>query len=404
MDMSSPSSLEENRQGANDPIPEYVRDPKLERARPRGPLALWYRYTSPPEPPSTANYKQRDVYRRGQLASTIMLTLQIILFIIIPIGLFGPNKQIFFTAVFLTVIIAVSAFFNRRGNVNIAGLILSLSLNLGICLSIIRSPQGLTPDSIAQFDLLVFSELFVASLLPVNWVWASAFFNVTFSCYMLTYAPRTPLFQQVMKTSYYAVLSRPIQLHLLVTVVLFLWVVNANRAIKRADRAEEIARLERNLAQQSKGIKEQKQQLDRSVEQIVETLMHWSNGLLTARVPLNQENVLWQVAGPINNLLGRVQRLRQESQLLRQTNAALQLFYEARNRSNGGIIQNWRRTNTPVDTLVLQHNMQVQHNQGLSSPDLNNQRQAPSLSPPRQENPYLQALKNEGMLNNEGSA
>jgi hypothetical protein len=318
--------------------------------------------------------------------------------------LFGPNKQIFFTAVFLTVIIAVSAFFNRRGNVNIAGLILSLSLNLGICLSIIRSPQGLTPDSIAQFDLLVFSELFVASLLPVNWVWASAFFNVTFSCYMLTYAPRTPLFQQVMKTSYYAVLSRPIQLHLLVTVVLFLWVVNANRAIKRADRAEEIARLERNLAQQSKGIKEQKQQLDRSVEQIVETLMHWSNGLLTARVPLNQENVLWQVAGPINNLLGRVQRLRQESQLLRQTNAALQLFYEARNRSNGGIIQNWRRTNTPVDTLVLQHNMQVQHNQGLSSPDLNNQRQAPSLSPPRQENPYLQALKNEGMLNNEGSA
>ncbi len=394
MEMHSPVSIE-NQQEANDPIPQYVRDPKLERARPGGPLALWYRYTSPPEPSSTANYKQRDVYRRGQLASTIMLTLQIILFIIIPIGLLGPNKQIFFTAVFLTVIIGISAFFNRRGNVNIAGLILSLSLNLGICLSIIRSPHGLAPDSIAQFDLLVFSELFVASLLPVNWVWVSALFNITFSTYMLTYAPRTPLFQQVMATSYYAVLSRPIQLHLLVTVVLFLWVVNANRAIKRADRAEEIARLERNLAQQSKGIKEQKQQLDRSVDQIVETLMHWSNGVTDARVPLNQENVLWQVAGPINNLLGRVQRMRQESQLLRQTNGALQLFYETRNQVNGGAIQNWPRTNTPVDTLVMQHNMQVQHNEGLSNPNLNNPRQSAPSIPPRQRNPYLGTPNNE---------
>ena len=396
MDMHSPASIE-NQPEENDPIPQYVRDPKLDRARPGGPLALWYRYTSPHEPPPTASYKERDVYRRGQLASTIMLALQIILFIIIPIGLFGPNKQIFFTAVFLTVIIVISAFFNQRGNVNIAGLILSLSLNLGICLSIIRAPHGLTPDAIAQFDLLVFSELFVASLLPVNWVWASAFFNITFSCYMLTYAPRTPLFQQVMSTSYYAVLSRPIQLHLLVTVVLFLWVVNANRAIKRADRAEEIARLERNLAQQSKGIKEQKQQLDRSIDQIVETLMRWSNGSTTARVPLNQENVLWQIAGSINNLLGRVQRLRQESQLLRQTNAALQLFYETRNHVNGGVILNWTRTNTPIDTLVLQHNMQVQRSEELSNPSLNNnnQRQPTLLSPPLQQNPYLGTLNNE---------
>ncbi len=358
-EMQSPASSNDQPQGSNNPFATYLRDPRESNQR-RGPLAAWYRYTSPPEPPSTASYKQKDTYRRGQLASTIMLVLQIILFIIMPIGLFGPNKQIFITAIFLTVIVIITAIFNRFGRVNIAGLILSLSLNLGICLSIIRSPHGLAPDSIAQFDLLVFSELFVASLLPVNWVWLSALFNVTFSIYELTYAPRTPLMQEVMSTSYYAILSRPIQLHLLVTVVLFLWVVNANRAIRRADRAEEIARLEHDIAQQNKAIKEQKQQLDYSIEQIVKTLMRWSNGDTGARIVFNRENVLWQVTGAINNLLGRVQRSRQESQQLQQTSDAINRFYEARNRAGDGMILDWTRTNTPVDTLVMQHNAHVQ--------------------------------------------
>lgn len=362
-EIQSPASSSDQPQESNNPFATYLRDPR-ESNRSRGPLSAWYRYTSPPEPPSTANYKQKDTYRRGQLASTIMLVLQIILFIIIPIGLFGPNKQIFITAIFLTVIVIITAICNRFGRVNIAGLILSLSLNLGICVSILRSPNGLAPDSIAQFDLLVFSELFVASLLPVNWVWLSALFNITFSIYELTYAPRTLLMQEVMSTSYYAILSRPIQLHLLVTVVLFLWVFNANRAIKRADRAEEIARLEHDIAQQSKAIKEQKQQLDYSIEQIVKTLMRWSNGDTGVRVVFNRENVLWQVTGAINNLLGRVQRSRQESMQLQQTTDAITRFYEARNRANDGMILDWARTNTPVDTLVMQHNAQVQRAAG----------------------------------------
>ncbi len=352
---------------------KYLNDVEHNSSRPKGPLALWYRYTSPPEPPSTASYKQRDLHRRGQLASMIMLALQVVLLIIIPIGLFGPNKQIFITAVFLTIIIIISALFNRAGRVNIAGLILSIALNFGICLSILRTPHGQTPDSIAQFDLLVFSELFVASLLPVNWVWASAAFNIAFSTYELTYAPRTPLFQTVMSTSYYAVISRPIQLHLLVTVVLFLWVVNANRAIKRADRAEEIARLQHDIAQQTKMIKGQKQALDRSIDQIVETLMSWSNGSTNARIPLNQGNVLWQVAGSINNLLGRVQHSRQESLMFQQTNEAIKRFYEARSRANGGVILNWAHTNTPIDSLVLQHNAQARQSSNLGISAIQNQ-------------------------------
>ncbi|GAC1360375.1 MAG: hypothetical protein NVS2B12_09140 [Ktedonobacteraceae bacterium] len=41
-------------------------------------------------------------------------------------------------------------------------------------------------------------------------------------------------------------------------------------------------------------------QLDASIQQIVQTYMRIANGDFDARVPLNQDNVLWQVAGSLN--------------------------------------------------------------------------------------------------------
>ena len=362
-EMKAPLSMS-TQPGGNPATSDYLRDPKLDAFRPGGLIARWYRLTSPPEPPTEASYRQRDIYRRGQLASTIMLVLAGVLCLVIPIGLLGPNKQILIVVLVLLVLIAICAPINRKGKVNTAGLILSLSLNLGICSSIIRSPGGLAPDTIALFDLLVFSELFVASLLPVNWVWASALFNIVFSFVELTYAPRTPLFATIMAHSYYTIVSRPIQLHLLVTVVLFLWVSNATRAIKRADRAEVIASLQHNLANLEHAEVEQKRRLEWSIGRVVETLTQWNNGNIGVRIPLTQENVLWQVAGSINNLLNRVQRSRQEAENLQRMNGAIARFYEARAKSNGDAILDWPITNTPVDILVKQHNVNLQRMNG----------------------------------------
>ncbi len=144
------------------------------------------------------------------------------------------------------------------------------------------------------------------------------------------------------------------------TVVLFLWVSNATRAIKRADRAEVIASLQHNLANFEHAEVEQKRRLEWSIGRVVETLTQWNNGNIGVRIPLTQENVLWQVAGSINNLLNRVQRSRQEAENLQRMNGAIARFYEARAKSNGGAILDWSMTNTPVDILVKQHNTQAQ--------------------------------------------
>ena len=289
-------------------MPGYL----LETEKPgrRNPLELWHQFVSPPEPPTGADFEIRDRFRRGQLASTIMFWLTIILvFLVAPIGIIGPNHQILIVAVVLQLLIVLCAPLNRRGRVNTVGLILSLSLNIGICSSILRSPGGLSPDSIAIFDLLVFSELFFASLLPVNWVILDAAFNITFSILALMYMPRTPLFAQIMHTSFFIILSRPIQLHLIVTAVLWLWVRSATRSLRRADRAEEIAKLQHAIAINAQQEAEQKELLESSISMIIETHTRVANGDLHARVPLKQGMPLWQVAGQLNNLLGRMQRL-----------------------------------------------------------------------------------------------
>lgn len=295
-------------QAPQDEMPSYL----IEAEKPgrRNPLDLWHQFASPPEPGVGADFEVRDRFRRGQLASTIMFWLSVILvFLVAPIGIIGPNHQILIVAVGLQILIIICAPLNRRGRVNTVGLILSIFLNVGICSSILRSPGGLSPDSIAIFDLLVFSELFFASLLPVNWVILDAAFNIAFSILALLYMPRTPLFAQIMHTSFFIILSRPIQLHLIVTAVLWLWVRSATRSLRRADRAEEIAKLQHAIAVNAQQEAEEKERLEGSISMIIETHTRVANGDLQARVPLKQGMPLWQVAGQLNNLLNRMQRL-----------------------------------------------------------------------------------------------
>ena len=335
----------------SDGAPTYIQQNQNEPQRERGfwgwcrrCIRLWYRFTAPPMPTIEATFEQRERARRGRLASTIMFALLFILVVLVgPIGILGPNHQILFVALGISVLIAICAPLNHRGYVNTVGLIISLAVNLGIYSSILRSPGGIAPDTIAIFDMLVFSEVFVASLLPVYWVIPDAIANMLFSYLVLTYWPKTPLLAQVMHGGgYFSVVSRPIQIHLIVSVVLFLWVRSATQAIQRADRAEEIAKLQHDIAMQEHTIVEEKRQLDASIQAIIATHMEVSKGNLSARVPLVEGAALWEVAGSLNNLLARLQRLQHTEVELRQVaprlQRAAQVEYELQ-RTQAAIMQ-----------------------------------------------------------------
>jgi hypothetical protein len=87
-------------------------------------------------------------------------------------------------------------------------------------------------------------------------------------------------------------------------------------AIKRADRAMELARLERDVNRAANEKVKEKEQLERSLTQIIHVHTQVANGNLAARVPIQtgEQNVLWQIVVPLNNLIARYQQATRAAQ------------------------------------------------------------------------------------------
>lgn len=303
---------------------KYLRDQTT--ANRQGPLAWWYRLTAPPEPAASASFAVREAARRGLLASTLMFYLYVVLCIVLPIGIFTPNHTIAIAVPLVMLLGMVALIFNRRGRSNVTGLLIVIGLEAALVSVIRLSPGGLDPSMLGLFDILVFTEVFVASLLPINWVIGAALFNIAFIIFDLaTQGPHgDPLMVQMMHQNFAPVILRPILLHIVVSVVLWLWVRGASQAIERADRAEVIATLEHEIAEQEHSLAEEKRLLDMSIQQILQVHVRVANGDFDARVRLAEGEPLWPVAGSLNNLLSRLQRLRLTEQEVQRIQPRLQ--------------------------------------------------------------------------------
>lgn len=280
----------------------------------RGFFPWWYRLTSPPDAGPGASLQQRDRLRRSRLASALMLFLLTVLLLAGTIGAIGSNRTILAVCTTMFVTILLSIPLNRQGWVEVVGLIMCLGLTGGMYTSILLAPGGMSPNDKDILYLLFFSDLFVAAILPVNWVFVVALLNVLFSLFALAFWHHTPALNALLATSASIILFRLIQIHLIVSGVTWILVNNLKAAVQRADRAEEIAKLQQDVAELASQQASEKAALEQSLSLLIEVHMRVANGDLSARVPLTQENRLWQIAGPLNTLLGRYQRARQAEQ------------------------------------------------------------------------------------------
>ena len=254
------------------------------------------------------SFSQNVLLWREQLASIlIFFFLLVLLALVLPLSIFTINLPVLLVAVLLSFTALLAIGFNRAGKPHIVGLLIATSLNMAICCLILTGSGGLGMDTLSLFDLLVFSELFVASLLPTKWVILVAFLNSSFVVAALLALPKTPALVQAMQASAYLILLRPIALYFMVAVVLWLWISSTMRALKRVEQAELLATHEYMIACQ-------KYMLDASVEQIMQTLVQVANGNLQARVPLKEGALLWPLTVALNNLLSRIQRLQHSEQ------------------------------------------------------------------------------------------
>ncbi len=291
-------------------------------------LNWWYQLSLPQKPAESAPFQKRDTYRRARFASTLLLLLfsMMILGTLIS-ALSGNFANILLTGGVLIALV-IALLFNRSGLLVFEGLLIVGLWTIGIVLSFVTQPS-ISIGTVIQYDLLSVGILLAITFFPAWSVFFITAFNTIFILVSINRLhPTAQLAQLIAQDGIGRVVTRPISLMVVIMIITWLWARSGQHALKRADRAEMIAKLQYDLAERDQAITYQKAQLEQSIQQISQTLTSYSNGNIAARVPLTQDNVLWNIAGPINNLLNRVQRMRMAEAELNRIQPLLQRQYE----------------------------------------------------------------------------
>ena len=315
-------------------------------------LQRWYAFSAPPEVPENANFEARERVRRGRVASLVILgTFLAAVVIVSTILLALPGVfllQWTLTGTILGILCCLIAIpLNREGNVQGAGILLLVAVDVIVAGIVLSERDGLDPLFLSMFDLLAASELIAVSLLTPASVFVIALINSLLIVFDINMQPHSMMWSQMIASQAvaYSLLARPIILYVVVAAVSYLWVRSAMTALQRADRAELIAELERREL-------DQKRQLEEGIEQILNTHVQIANGDLDARAPIQQSNVLWRVGLALNNLLARFQYASQaERYLQREVAEVAQLRMALRSWYAG---QGWRwqsRKDSPLAPL-----------------------------------------------------
>lgn len=315
-----------------------------------GLIQWWYDQTAIPDPGATANFVQREAARKSHFLSTIIFWLLFSFTLFIPGCFVVPNHYIIYADLGMIACCLIAIFCNRVRQPHIAGILLTIGFEVALT-AIIFTTRPYDEPSIQQYELFVFGELLCVSLLTPNSVFIVMVYNIAIistSLFLpLSLQPRTASLIQDLQTQWIPILVRPVAIQVLVASVCWLWAHSAIQAIKRADRAEMIARLEHELSKQ-------KHELEVGIQQILQTHVEVANGNLKARAPLNQENVLWQIARALNNLLVRLQRASQAEarlyQVERAVNTTVQMIQYAEHRKQEPHLV---LTQTEIDSLLV---------------------------------------------------
>lgn len=310
----------------------------------------WLRLTSSGWDMAEASIEQRERARRSRLVSWVVLGLLIAASLLLPIA-GGDSGSLVATASFIVGLL-IAAGLNRAGWVNGAGGLLVILIDAGLFGAVLSQPHGIPLDALPAYDLLATSVVVGATVLPRASAFVIAALN---SGLIILDFSLQPHFADLQKDIVFygsptagavALLGRPIALQVFLAVVAYLWVRGTDAAIRRADRAEELATLEHAIA-------DQKRQLDFGVQQILQTHVRAANGDFGARAPLGQDNLLWQIAASLNNLLARLQRAGQAEYQLRRTDEELRRLAVAIDDAQAGRRPIWPApSGTPADLII----------------------------------------------------
>jgi hypothetical protein len=323
------------------------------RDKDTGFLGWWYRLTCPRVTPDVAKSLQgREKIRKARLASLTILVMCGFIILPIPVGLINNNMQMVAMLLVTLGFYVLGLVCNRKGHLVLAGLLIILIFNLGLVLFLATFRDGMNVGTLPTYDLLLEGSLVSVAFFRPRSVFIVTVINIAIIVGTILLLPKAPDLVAFLRYDTYDVVVRPVILQLFGAFVVYVWVNSAYRAILRADRAEEVAELERREIERQEQEIEQKKQLDYGIDQILGSLNRLANGETNVKIPLDQNNILWRVGYSINNLLARIQAFREERAELARTKHTAAALTEALKYGQVPRLDRW--THTCLDELLIE--------------------------------------------------
>lgn len=317
------------------------------------PLRLWYYATLPQREPDT-NPAERERTRYARLTSTFLLIILIVTCLVAPLGFFDsthPGSPYISFFALLSVVAAWPA--SRLGHNILAASLIVMSTIIYVVGTMLTNP--LDPMLIPVFEALVLPVILAGSLMPPV---AGLFTGILTSALILLISllqPHTALYNQMLAKGLYSVfIILPVAVQIIVGLVIFVIMRNYRATVRRADRAEEIILLQKELHVHEQQRVVDQQQLEEGIALVAQVHTSIANGDLEARVTLPMEHPLWPITGPLNNLLNRIQRWKRNSDQFERTQYVTNKIMGdlQRARIQNSSVTYPQPTGTPLDPLL----------------------------------------------------
>lgn len=316
-------------------------------------LAWWYRISLPKwDPDLTPAERERTRYARLTSAfSLLILCISLPTTVNTIINRVTQTGPIFGVIGFSCVMSAI--LFNKLGYNRVAAFLLILYVTLVAGGALLRDP--LDPAFVPVFCSFVVTIILAGSLMPPIFALLVALMNCIIIILDIVFQQHTAYYDHMLNTGGASLVAAlPIALQIIVGVVVYVIMTNLITTIRRADRAEEIVALQKEVMEYQRRRVQEQQQLEERIAVIARVSSAVAGGDLGVRIPMEPEGALWQITVPLNNLLNRVQRWKGNSDVLERTLLAIKNIGQEmqRARIQRAPVVFRQPTETPLDPLL----------------------------------------------------
>lgn len=313
-------------------------------------LAGWLRLAGPAPAPLSASFTVRERVRRGRLAAVLLLVLAVIevaalvQFLVVD----DDHPMMVWVLVVGLGLTALAGALNRAGRCVPAALLLVLLADLPLA-SVPATSFGGRFDvlDLGALYLLVGSLLVAGSVLAPWSVFPVAVFNALALLLTVAVMPHTPALDDLIASNNaLQAFAGPVLVQVIVAFVAYLWAQSVHSALRRADRAEELALMEQRELERT-------HELEEGVRELLAVHVQLANGNFQVRTPAIRNPLLWQIGSSLNNLIARFARLAQADYAVTQTRQDAGRLAEAIRGARAGIPPNWPTpSGSPLDEVV----------------------------------------------------